>query len=71
MSSLITNTEEIESPSFIKNTLRKVSFNPVAFRSSCSSTPSISESTQQLLLSSICKKINKVEKENIRAMAFE
>ena len=59
MSTMITNTIELESQPAIKNTIRKVNFNPLAFRSSADTPASPNTSFNQILmLSNICKRIN-------------
>lgn len=73
MSGLITNTASIESQEGIKNTIRKVSFNPSCFRQSAS-LPRLSqqvEKQQDLVLKSLFRKINEEERANIRNMAHE
>jgi hypothetical protein len=71
MSSLISNTPDIEGQPAIKNTLRKISFNPRAFRPSMDSLSPQKEAAQELLLRSICKNLNANERQSIRVKAHD
>lgn len=72
MSNFINTSETIQSTPVINNKLRKVSFNPYAFRSSAL-TPLRPEhqERQQRYLKNICNRINLEERDKIRALAHE
>lgn len=68
---MITNTPDLQPSETIKNTLRKVSFNPNSFKSTFSSLNSIQTQKQHALLDNLYKKINEEERQHIRIQAHE
>jgi hypothetical protein len=59
MSNFISNTEQVETRPVLNSKMRKVSFNPYAFRpSALTPLPVREQQRQELYLKDICKNIN-------------